>query len=460
MNLRKKGTIGCVRIIDTMKNQVIELYNGQSGLIERNSAGLFNLYRKAAFERLQTLSMPTLKDEAYLYCPLLDKMEVEWGVNLNRTKFGLKAEEMFHCAIPGIKATMAYMLNDVWGGECDEIVLGEGAFVTSMKAAWLNHREIVEKYYGSALHDEKDAFVAVNEVLVQDGVMIYVPKGKNVKVPLQVVNMLWSGRDMMVVNRNLFVVEDGAELQLIDCDHAMDKNRYFAIRMNEACVGDGAKFTYCTMESTEENVFNLRRFAVSAGRSSIINMSSFGIVCGATRNHIEVDLNGEGADVWLGGVLLASNSEKCENYTIIRHHVSNCTSNELYKYILDGEAKAGFSGRIVVDHGAQKTVSYQTNRNVLLSDTAKVMGRPQLEIYADDVKCGHGATTGMLDEMAIFYMRQRGIGLEEARMLLLQAFAADVVAHIENNALQDRLRLMIEKRLKGEGTSCVNCGKL
>jgi len=443
-----------------MKNQIIDLYESQHGLIERNSAGLFNLAREAAYQRLKSLNMPTLKNEAYLYCPLLDKMDVEWGVNLNRTMFGLKAEEMFHCAIPGMKASVAYMLNDVWGADCDEISLGNGAFVTSIKAAWLNHRELLEKYYGTALKDNNDAFVAINQTLVQDGIMVYVPKGVKVNVPLQVVNMLWSGRDMLVVNRNLFVVEDNAELQLIDCDHAMDLNRYFAIRMNEACVGVGARFTYCTMESTEANVFNLRRFAVSAARDSFINMSSFGIVCGATRNHVEVDLNGEGAEVWLGGVLLASNNEKCENYTIIRHHVSNCTSNELYKYILDGAAIAGFSGRIVVDHGAQKTVSYQTNRNVLLSDKAKVMGRPQLEIYADDVKCGHGATTGMLDEMAIFYMQQRGIGLDEARMLLLQAFAADVVSHIENSALQDRLRLMIEKRLRGEGTSCVNCGKL
>jgi len=443
-----------------MKNQIIELYEGQRGLIERNAAVVFNRGREAAYARLKDLEMPTLKDEAYKYCPLLDKMDVEWGVNLNRTKFGLKAEEMFHCAIPGIKATVAYMLNDVWGADCAEIELGNGAFVTSMHNACANHMDIVEKYYGKSLKDERDAFVTANEMLVQDGVLVYVPAGVKVQMPLQVVNMLWSGRDMMVVNRNLYIVERGAELQLIDCDHAMDRNRYFAIRMNEAFVGEDARFTYCTMESTEENVFNLRRFAVAADRNSTTNMSSFGIVCGATRNHVEVDLNGEGAEVWLGGVLLASNDEKCENYTIIRHHVSHCTSNELYKYILDGRAKAGFSGRIVVDHGAQKTVSYQTNRNVLLSDEAKVMGRPQLEIYADDVKCGHGATTGMLDEMAIFYMQQRGIGLEEARMLLLQAFASDVVEHIENAALQDRLRLMIEKRLKGEGTSCVNCGKL
>lgn len=443
-----------------MKGQIIELFENQRNLIDKNASGIFNLGREAAYTRLKNMNMPTLKDEAYKYCPLLDKMDSEWGINLNRTMFGLKAEEMFHCAIPGIKATVAYMLNDVWGSDRAEIDLGNGAFVTSMQNAWTNHKEIVERYYGKALKDQNDAFVAVNEMMVQDGVMVYVPSGVKVQMPLQVVNMLWSGRDMMVVNRNLYIIERDAELQLIDCDHAMDRNRYFALRMNETYVGEGAKFSYSTIESTEENVFNLRRFAVAQSKDSCVNMSSFGIVCGSTRNHIEVDLNGEGAEVWLGGVLLASNNEKCENYTIIRHHVSNCTSNELYKYILDGEARAGFSGRIVVDHGAQKTVSYQTNRNVLLSDEAKVMGRPQLEIYADDVKCGHGATTGKLDEMAIFYMQQRGIGLEEARMLLLQAFASDVVEHIDSAALQDRLRFMIEKRLRGEGTSCVNCGKI
>ena len=442
-----------------MKKQILDIYSEHHELIERHSAGIFNLRRAEAYERFKTLAMPTLKTEAYKYCPLLDKMDVEWGVNLNRTKFGLRAEEMFHCAIPGMKATVAYMLNDVWGGDVEMIDLGNGAFVSSMEWAFSNHRELVEKYYGKALRDDKDAFVAVNETLAQDGVMVYVPKNVAVKMPLQVVNMLWSGRDMLVVNRNLFILEEGAELSLIDCDHAMDENSYFAIRMNEVLVGDNAKFTYCSMESTERNVFNLRRFAVSLQRNSVVNMGSFGIVCGATRNHIEVDMNGEGAETWLGGVLLASNDERCENYTTIRHHVSHCTSNELYKYILDKRARAGFSGRIVVDHGAQKTESYQTNRNVLLSDDAKVMGRPQLEIYADDVKCGHGATTGKLDEMAIFYMQQRGIGIDEARMLLLQAFTSDVIDHIENAALQDRLRLMIERRLKGEELSCINCGK-
>lgn len=440
-----------------MKEQLLKLYEEERNLVANKSAGIFNIGREKAYERLRTVDIPTRKVEQYKYCPLFEKLEEEWGVNLKRTLFGLNAEEIFHCAIPGIRATIGYMINDVWGAGKEEIGLENGAFVCSMKWASIRHKEILSKYYGKILTDEQDAFVALNEMLVQDGYLVYVPKGVKVLAPLQIVNMLWSGRDMMVVNRNLVVVEEGGELQLIDCDHAMDENKYFALRMNEVSVGENAKFVYTTMESTQENVVNLRRFAVSQSKYSRTTMGSFGVGNGMTRNHIEVDLNGEGADTWLGGVLLTREKEKSENYTIIRHHVSNCKSNELFKYILDGESEAGFSGRIVVDHGAQKTESYQTNRNILLSNKAKALGRPQLEIYADDVKCGHGATTGMLDEMAIFYMQQRGIGVAEAKMLLLQAFSADVVEKIENAALQDRLRMMIEKRLRGESMGCVNC---
>ena len=239
----------------------------------------------------------------------------------------------------------------------------------------------------------------------------------------------------------------------------MDNAEYFASRIAEIYVGEGARLNYCSMESTHEKMANLRRYAVSQAKDSIVKFSTFGLMNGATRNHIEIDLNGEGAETWLGGMLLIDKQQRCDNYTIIRHHKPNCKSEELYKYILDDEAEGGFSGRIVVDPGAQKTVSHQTNRNICLSDKARALGRPQLEIYADDVKCGHGATTGMLDQNALFYMQQRGIGLKEARLLLLQAFSAEVLENIELPALSDRLHLLIEKRLHGESMQCAGCRK-
>ena len=178
---------------------------------------------------------------------------------------------------------------------------------------------------------------------------------------------------------------------------------------------------------------------------------------GRTRNQIEIDLNGEGAETWLGGMLVSDRSQQTENFTVIRHNVPRCHSNELFKYILNGAAEGAFSGRIVVQKGAQKTEAYQTNRNICLTKEARMFAKPQLEIYADDVKCGHGATTGQLDEAALFYMQTRGIGYEEARMLLLLAFTSDVLEHVEIDALRDRLHFLVEKRLRGEESKCKGC---
>ncbi len=441
-----------------MTKQFIDLYKEVGKQIKAKSASIFNVGRDDMAKNLENTKFPTRKTEEYLYCPLFDALKTDWGVNINRLTFGLKAEDMFRCAVPGIKATVAPIVNDVWMGDT-EIDLGNGAFACSMKHASEAHKDLITKYYNTILNDKKDAFVMLNSMLVQDGLFVYIPRGVECQMPLQIVNMMRAGQALMGVNRNLIVLEANASLQIIDCDHSMDNAEYFASRIAEIYVGEGARLNYCSMESTHEKMANLRRYAVSQAKDSIVKFSTFGLMNGATRNHIEIDLNGEGAETWLGGMLLIDKQQRCDNYTIIRHHKGNCRSEELYKYILDDEAEGGFSGRIVVDPGAQKTVSHQTNRNICLSEKARALGRPQLEIYADDVKCGHGATTGMLDQNALFYMQQRGIGLKEARLLLLQAFSAEVLENIELPALSDRLHLLIEKRLHGEEMQCAGCRK-
>lgn len=440
-----------------MEQQFIDLYSETHKQIESRSAAIFNTRRAEAVQRAGSIPFPTKRSEAYLYCPLFDALKTDWGVNINRMLFGMKADQMFRCAVPGIKATVAYMVNDVWANEEAEIGLGDGAFICSMRHASEAHKDILQKHFGKILNDDKDGFVTLSDMLVQDGYLIYVPKGVRVQMPVQFVNMMRAGQPLLGTNRNLIVVEDDASVGIIDCDHSMDDHQYMAIRVTEVSVGERAKFDYCMMENTHGAMNSLRRMTVAAERDSDTHISLFELINGASRNHIEVDLNAPGANVWLGGMLLSDKEQQTDNYTIIRHHAPHCTSQELFKYILDDKAVGAFSGRIVVDHGAQKTESYQTNRNICISPEAKALGRPQLEIYADDVKCGHGATTGMLDEAALFYMQQRGISLKEARMLLLQAFSAEVLEHIKTPALADRLRLLIEKRLRGEQMRCAGC---
>ena len=442
-----------------MEQQFIDIYSQAHNPLDKNSAAIFNAHRKQAFESATKLPFPTTKTEEYLYCPLFSALTTDWGINFSRLKFGLTAEKMFHCAVPGIKATTAYFINDVWAAKEPFVDLGNGAFVCTMRYACEVYPQIIEKHYHTALTDDNDGFVNLSNLLVQDGFLLYVPKNIALSQPLQFVNMMRAGQPLLGTNRNLIVLEEGAKVDIIDCDHSMDENPYFAIRNTEIKVGANAHFGYTLMESTHTAMNNLRRYAVASERDSKIEMALFNLENGNSRNHVEVDLNGEGANVWIGGMLLADKQQRTDNYTLIRHHAPHCKSKELFKYILDDEAVGGFSGRIVVDHGAQKTESYQTNRNICISPKAKALGRPQLEIYADDVKCGHGATTGMLDEAALFYMQQRGIGLKEARMLLLQAFSTEVIDHISIPALADRLRLLIEKRLRGESMRCAGCIK-
>lgn len=442
-----------------MEQQFLDIFKEALGQITAHSASVFNEHRAEAAQSAVMGQFPTRRTEEYLYCPLFESLKTDWGVNVNRLKFGMTAEKMFHCSVPGIKTTVAYFVNDVWAAKEQEIDLGNGAFVCSMRHASQHHADILNHHYHTALTDDKDEFIVLSDMLVQDGYCLYVPKNVEVALPLQFVNMMRAGQALMGVNRNLIVLDEGAGIQIIDCDHSMDEHPYLAIRNTEVVVGRGARFNYSLMEATHTGMNNLRRYAVSADADSTVEMSLFELDNGNSRNHVEVDLNGEGANVWLGGMLLADKRQRTDNYTIIRHHAPRCTSEELFKYILDDEAVGAFSGRIVVDHGAQKTVSYQTNRNICISPEAKALGRPQLEIYADDVKCGHGATTGMLDEAALFYMQQRGISLKEARMLLLQAFSTEVLEHVNNPALADRLRLLIEKRLRGESMRCAGCIK-
>lgn len=441
-----------------MKQQFLDLYNETAKQIEAKSALIFNKEREKAAARFANTPLPTRKTEAYLYCPLFDALKTNWGVNINRMRFGLQPDQIFRCAVPGMKTTVAYMINDVWANN-EKLDLGDGAFVCSMTYASVHHSDILDRYYNTILCDDNDSFVALSDMIVQDGYLIYVPKNTKVQAPLQFVNMMRAGQPLMGANRNLIVIEDNGSIELIDCDHTMDDASYLALRTTEVYVGKGARFNYCMMENTHASMNSLRRMTVAAEADSNSIISLFELANGASRNHIEINLNGQGASTWLGGMLLADKEQRTDNHTVIRHHAPNCKSEELFKYILDDSAIGAFSGRIVVDHGAQKTESYQTNRNICISENAKALGKPQLEIYADDVKCGHGATTGMLDEAALFYMQQRGIGLKEARMLLLQAFSAEVLEHITSPALSDRLHLLIEKRLKGEQMRCVGCQK-
>ena len=244
---------------------------------------------------------------------------------------------------------------------------------------------------------------------------------------------------------------------MLVCDHAMDDVRFLANRVTEVFVGEQASYEHYKLESTHDRNTNLSALLVEQQEGSNVLANIMTLHSGMTRNLVEIALEGEHCETLLCGMALCDQAQRVDNFTSILHNKPNCHSNSLFKYILDDTSLGGFTGRLVVAQDAQKTQAYQSNKNLLLNHDARMRTKPQLEIYADDVKCSHGATIGQLDEEALFYLRSRGISREEARLLLMFAFTADIVGHVNIGSLQERIRLLVEKRLRHGNAKCDGC---
>jgi Fe-S cluster assembly protein SufD len=317
----------------------------------------------------------------------------------------------------------------------------------------------MERYYGKLAKTEEDGVTAFNTTFAQDGVVLYVPKEVVLERPIQLINLLRSDVDLMVNRRILIILEEGAQARMLVCDHAMDKVNFLSTQVVEVYAGVNTVFDLYEMEETSEQTKRISNMYVRQDAGSNVLLNSMTLYNGQTRNNTVVTFEGEGAETNLCGMAIADKQQRVDNYTKIDHAVPRCNSKELYKYVLDDHATGAFYGLVLVRPGAQKTNSLETNKNLCATKDARMYTQPQLEIYADDVKCSHGSTVGQLDENALFYMRSRGISEKEARMLLMFAFVNEVIDTIRLDALKDRLHLLVEKRFRGELNRCGSCHK-
>lgn len=440
------------------EQQYIELFAQCEAMICKHSAEVLNSPRTKAFEDFKRQGFPTKKVESYKYTDVNKLFAPDYGLNLNRLDIPVNPYDAFRCDVPNMSTALYFMVNDSFYNKAlPKSNLPEGVLLGSLKDLSESYPELVGRYYGKLADTSKDAVVALNTMLVQDGLLLYVPKGVVVEKPIQLVNILRADVNFMVNRRVLVVLEDGAQARLLMCDHAMDKVDFLATQVIEAYVGTGATLD---LYELEENTTATRRFSylnVYQEADSNVLLGGITLHNGLTRNTTRVTLAGRGAHIDLSGMAIADKHQHVDNHTFIDHRVSDCTSRELFKYVLDDSAVGAFAGKVLVREGAQHTASEQTNRNLCVTREARMYTQPQLEIYADDVKCSHGATVGQLDENALFYMRQRGISEREARLLLMFAFVGDVVDRIRLDALRDRLHLLVEKRFRGEMGKCQGC---
>ena len=433
------------------EQQYIDLYAQAEALLRDHSAEPLNQLRARAFDDFERLGFPTRRLEEYKYTDIAKAFEPDYGMNLKRLAMPVNPYEVFRCDVPNMSTALFFVVNDMF--HTPEKALPDGVLIGSFR----DYPDIVQRYLGTLADTSCDGLTAFNTAFAQDGVVIYVPRGVVVERPLQLINILRSTVPLLVNRRLLVVLEEGAQLRLLACDHAMDEVNFLATQVIEVFAGRNSVFDLYELEETHTRTTRLSNLYVRQEAGSNVLLNGMTLTCGTTRNTTRVLLAGEGAELNLCGMAIADKNQHVDNRTVIDHAVPSCTSRELYKYVLDEQATGAFAGLVLVRPGAQHTDSRQTNRNLCATRDARMYTQPQLEIYADDVKCSHGATVGQLDDQALFYMRQRGISLYEARLLLMFAFVNEVVDTIRLDALKDRLHHLVEKRFRGELGRCRDC---
>lgn len=440
------------------EQQYIDLYTQCSGIINAHSAPVMNALREQAFVDFRRMGFPTRRVERYKYTDVAKLFEPDYGLNLNRLDIPVNPYDAFRCDVPNLSTSLYFVVNDsFYTRQLPQAHLPEGVIVDSLCRVAATQPQLVEPYYGRLAQTGADALVALNTMLAQDGLFIYVPRHVRMDRTVQIINILRSDVDLMVNRRVLIVVEQGAEARFLFCDHAADDRRFLATQVIEAYVGDNASLDLYCMEETHIRNTRTSNVFIEQQANSRVNHNVITLHNGTTVNRLDLTFRGEGAECCCNGCVIADKTQRVDNNTLIDHQVPHCTSNELYKYVLDGDAVGAFAGRVLVRHGAQKTSSQETNQNLCASRTARMYTQPMLEIYADDVKCAHGSTVGQLNDAALFYMRQRGISLDEARLLLEFAFINEVIDTIRLEPLKDRLHYLVEKRFRGELNKCEGC---
>ena len=444
------------------EKQYIELYEQARQMIFDHAPESMNVVRDTAFEDFRKQGFPTKKVERYKYTDIQKLFEPDYGVNLSRLQIPVDPYEAFRCDVPNLSTSLYFVVNDMFfHDDKPKGHLPEGVIIGSMR----DYPELVAKYYTKLAKTSDDAITALNTMLAQDGLLVYVPKNTKVDRAIQVINILKATPqnaqrvvpDLMVNRRVLIVLEESAEIKMLFCDHTADDRNFLATQVIEAYVGENASLDLYCMEETHNKNVRLSNVYIVQQANSRVNHNVITLHNGITRNKLDLTFSGEGAECQCYGCVIADKQQHVDNNTLIVHKVPHCTSQELYKYVLDDKATGAFAGRVLVEHGAQKTTSQMTNQNLTATKEARMYTQPMLEIYADDVKCAHGSTVGQLNDAALFYMRQRGISLQEAKVLLQNAFINEVIDHMQLEPLRDRLHYLVEKRFRGELNKCSGC---
>lgn len=437
--------------------QYLDLFSEHRELIDTNSAPAINECRQKAFDILSNTSLPKAGSDNYENFNAERMLAPDYGLNIARLNIDVNPAASFHCDVPKLSSNPFFIINDSYVTSSVEESLPDGVEAGSLKDFASRDRETFEKYYGKCA-DINNPMVALDTMLVQDGFYLRIKKGVKLEKPLQLVNILQNGMPLMAVRRMLVIVEEGSEGKLLVCDHTQNPDLDFlSLETVEIFVEENGSLDFYNLEESTVKTHRISSLYLKQGRNSNVVIDGITLYNGESRNEYYCKFEGENASLRLLGMGIEDEKRSISTFSRITHAVPRCKSDELFKYSIDDEAHGSFTGRIYVAPGAVKTEAYQSNRNLVGSNSARMESKPELEIYNDDVKCSHGSATGQLDPMEMFYMRTRGLDEATARLLLKQAFMADIIDGVRVDSLRDRLHLLVERRFAGASSACASC---
>ena len=406
--------------------------------------------RRSGLAHFTDLGIPTLAHEDWRFTNLipLTKLPLEpwFDTAVTPEAAAFLAQQTF----TKLGGSRLVFVNGQYAAELSVIGdLPAGVTVTSLAAALLSNPELVKQHLGASADTAKNPFTALNQAYFLDGGFVEVPAGVKVTEPIQLIHLCTAKKNGATIQpRNLILAGANSQLTIVESYVALAGAAYFTNAVTELVAGENATVEFLKYQAEAPEAFHIGMIAAHLGRTSNVRIHSFALGAKLSRTNIRTNLAGEGLECILNGLYLTGGEQLADHHMIVEHAQPHCASHEYFNGILDGKSKGVFHGRILVREIAQKTDAKQTNKNLLLSDDATADTKPQLEIYADDVKCTHGATIGQLNDESIFYLRSRGLGTDTARRMLIHAFAGEIIERVQCDAAREELDKVVWDRLE------------
>lgn len=439
----------------TQAKQSLEPYAEAFAAFEKEAAGrelpwLCKL-RREGFDRFNAVGFPTLKDEDWRFTNLAPIVQTSFRLRNGNAPLSPKAIERFR--ISSAACTLVFLDGHFTASLSSLGALPRGVTVASLAEELAKNPGAVEPHLGRYLNIQRDPFCALNTAFIEDGAYIHIAKNVVLEAPIYLL-FISASHEFPAVSypRNLIVVEESAQATIVE-DYVSLGGKALCNTATELVAGDNAVVSHYMIEREDMEAFNVSTLRIQQGRSADVASHSVLIGGALVRNNVHPVLAGEGGECLINGLFVGGDRQHLDNYMLVEHASPHCGSRQFYNGILAGHAHGVFHGRIIVHKDAQKTDAKQTNRNLLLSDTAQIDTKPQLEIYADDVKCTHGATIGQIEEDALFYLRSRGIEEASARRLLLMAFANECLDRMKDGPARAHVESLIHEYVAGVTSS-------